>query len=633
MDRCPTCDSAEFSVDESAGTRTCLVCGELTEGFQLQVVEEEVQGGFFRLLSQSQSQSQNVSPQRNVSTGSGPGRGAEHAPRHNERKKGKRRGIRLAKRHVDENAYLLAMQWILDRQTDDLVRKCNVNKRVKRTALSLWARYLDATFAHGIDLVDSFLAHRFARESAFEVSLLRKWQLEHGVGQMTSESEGSVLGYHSDSSTYEMGFLGVSDSDSVMASDSDSVKGEANGPSAFVNRMNSTNAPPEPSMALMLGICYISCMLWREPILPTDIERWADNGTLMYWVAYSSMPEQMQDAVADGRQFFEPDRYKNGPTRWRTSATVKKQERHAENHVIVLHARELAAALGVELPVPNFPLIAVRLSYRLGIPSILAQTVALAWCNLAATDNLVVLGQARSNRRTCHRALSISFSCLLSLCIFEFQDNWRDWVATMPENKLQGHVASFLEREAEEDGPRADLFAAEESTVAVPWTLQEVSALPQSSLDRFLEFVGGQVSTVQGLTMPQLSLQSYAVLTSRLPTKPSSSKPPRNLLGHAPSGTDDEVIGPKAEVRKRKKKIQKRTVNKWFVGPRLKYPVHDLRLLLDYIGSSVGEDAVSLRKMFKIVSNLTARRTAPGSLNVWSNVLQSSYNCIVRDAI
>ena len=59
----------------------------------------------------------------------------------------------------------------------------------------------------------------------------------------------------------------------------------------------------------------------------------------------------------------------------------------------------------------------------------------------------------------------------------------------MPENKLQGHVASFLEREAEEDGPRADLFAAEESTVAVPWTLQEVSALPQSSLDRFLEFV------------------------------------------------------------------------------------------------------------------------------------------------
>eukprot|EP00945_MAST-04E_sp_MAST-4E-sp1_P000257 g257.t1 len=422
------------------------------------------------------------------------------------------------------------MQWILDRQTDDLVRKCNVNKRVKRTALSLWARYLDATFAHGIDLVDSFLAHRFARESAFEVSLLRKWQLEHGVGQMTSESEGSVLGYHSDSSTYEMGFLGVSDSDSVMASDSDSVKGEANGPSAFVNRMNSTNAPPEPSMALMLGICYISCMLWREPILPTDIERWADNGTLMYWVAYSSMPEQMQDAVADGRQFFEPDRYKNGPTRWRTSATVKKQQRHAENHVI-------------------------------------------------------------------------------------------------------GHVASFLEREAEEDGPRADLFAAEESTVAVPWTLQEVSALPQSSLDRFLEFVGGQVSTVQGLTMPQLSLQSYAVLTSRLPTKPSSSKPPRNLLGHAPSATDDEVIGPKAEVRKRKKKIQKRTVNKWFVGPRLKYPVHDLRLLLDYIGSSVGEDAVSLRKMFKIVSNLTARRTAPGSLNVWSNVLQSSYNCIVRDAI
>ena len=112
MDRCPTCDSVEFSIDEHTGSRTCLVCGELTEGFQLQVVEEEVQGGFFRLLSQSQSNSQpqGSSPERNTSSvlNTGAKRG---------RNRVKSRPIRLRKEHVDETVYILAMQWVLDRQT------------------------------------------------------------------------------------------------------------------------------------------------------------------------------------------------------------------------------------------------------------------------------------------------------------------------------------------------------------------------------------------------------------------------------------------------------------------------------------------------------------------------------------
>ena len=595
---CPTCDGIEFDLDDDTGALTCTICGELLDSmFVSQEVEEDYsQTSFFRSTWNSQKSSQEMvhASQSSVDQTSG-GTTATSRPE----VRGKKRTL-VRDAIESPMAYLLGMQWVLDKQMRSLSEECGVGEKVSDTAFQIWDAYVQACAIAKMDIVDAFLGFRFRKESNLNRRLAREY-----MGAVGSSEEDKVKELLPE--IYACGTASVDSKPSARLS----------------------NTVPVPSMLLTLAINYLACLYWREPILVTDLEKWADNGVLPYWDVFSIMPNEMQSILLEAERFFKPTHQRSPKDRW----TLKPGRSMSENHLVCVRAAQLAKAIGMQIPSPNFPLLGYRMSYILNLPPFIPEIVALTWGVLEATDNLhlFIMSYIWDKKACRHRALTMTLACLMTLAMTRCNKSaMGDFLKQLPHNETQRRQSLMTQRDEALDSVDPDClrdhFVSPTAGRYFPRTIEDVSCMPESSVEEFLMHIQKEEDKRKGAIIPNIGAkkkkemnerEGLEHLLSRLGKARAKSaareSETRDRKAAAASPVSAEVVGsaPNKSVESVKTKARKETKRRpkaTFVNRSKHSLASALYILLDYIGAAFGESATSLMPLYKRMSNMHGRR-------------------------
>ncbi|KAK9068057.1 hypothetical protein SSX86_012168 [Deinandra increscens subsp. villosa] len=223
-------------------------------------------------------------------------------------------GIRSVMVEIDETpltnekvrkTYVMGVQIMIELQIKALIEKFNVCPIVVDLIEQVWLRFVDSTNLFSDDWADK----------AF------------------SESESQFQGEVKDACNRE----------------GETVNSLGERCSIIWYRSLSNKIP----LSYSLAISFLACHLAREPILSTDIIKWAHEGTLPYFAAFVEIDKQMQlpckACPLTSSSMFRP----------RNVIRVQKLESLAAC---------IAQLIGLELPPVNFPAIASRYLKRLSLP-------------------------------------------------------------------------------------------------------------------------------------------------------------------------------------------------------------------------------------------------------------------------
>ncbi|CAM9622852.1 unnamed protein product, partial [Phaeothamnion confervicola] len=103
-------------------------------------------------------------------------------------------------------------------------------------------------------------------------------------------------------------------------------------------------------MPLVPAVLYAACRWLRTAVVPADFARWCADGTLPYFNAYASLPEDVRAGVGRAAPFFAPRKVPLARS-------------------VAFLALRLGMAVGAPPPPLNFPLVAARFARALGLPA------------------------------------------------------------------------------------------------------------------------------------------------------------------------------------------------------------------------------------------------------------------------
>ena len=295
-------------------------------------------------------------------------------------------------------------------------------------------------------------------------------------------------------------------------------------------------SPPQPQLLVTLSILYISCLHWRETITVQDLETWADNGTIPYWFAYDTIiPLKMQGHIADAKTFFRGHGYPfTRRFRWRASQANENEKYWFENRIITRMANRLVNSFGGKLPRLNLPALTLRISYSIGMPDNVSKITAMASGILSHLNHWAICkpggkhpgGNKYTTKKhhvVSHRRSYLCIACLLVLSLEQNLKCWYDVVLEhipLGKENIVAHLfrkqvptlrnvgggstsrssegsrstdATAISLQGERRGEMEKyLFLQSQTTSRVPWTLEEASHLPKSSLMSYLNFCESQ---------------------------------------------------------------------------------------------------------------------------------------------
>ena len=395
--------------------------------------------------------------------------------------------------------------------------------------------------------------------------------------------------------------------------------GEENSSHAVVSRPS----PPQPQLLVTLSILYISCLHWRETITVQDLETWADNGTIPYWFAYDTiMPPKMQELIADAKTFFRGHGYPfTRRLRWRASQANENEKYWFENRIITRMANRLMISFGGKLPTLNLPALTLRISYSIGMPHNVSKITAMASGILSHLNHWAICkpggkhpgGNKYTTKKhhvVSHRRSYLCIVCLLVLSLEQNLEFWYDVVLAHIPLGNENIVAHLFQKQVPilrnvgggstsrssegrrstdataislQDEQRSDmekyLFLQSQTASRVPWTLEEASHLPKSSLMSYLNFCESQFKPNRRRKTSSNSFQRIANRFKRKDRKDKNSDmyktnkiDPDKAVLPATSRKKIEIPGKSLLARKR---------------------------LFNHVGSFIGESAVAVESMYK----------------------------------
>ncbi|TKA53938.1 hypothetical protein B0A55_12947, partial [Friedmanniomyces simplex] len=245
--------------------------------------------------------------------------------------------------------------------------------------------------------------------------------------------------------------------------------------SARNRKHNRTRIDGTPNLLDTLALCYMGTLLLREPVLVSDVHRWASDGELPYYHAAKNVPLGMRERLPPVHQeLLEPN-------------LLGKPEKLQNNVLGVLAS--FNTEFGMRLPPINHPLILYRWMRALALPiEVFAATSRLA--RLLDIAFAFTLDAKLGTKNLVLRYPEVQLMAVLVVAtklLFPFDDNKRAAASATAMNALAMNWSAWTELQVSQttEGEACRPFRYEE---ALDFSQTDVLGASEHQLDEYMDW-------------------------------------------------------------------------------------------------------------------------------------------------